>query len=142
MITDLNDGVAVAAFLERVSSPYCLMMLANEAPRIMTDLREELDKKIRANELLGGRNLSALLRLVLSWKDEKDETSPSNKEKMKKNKEERNNPEPKRKPQQYTPLTAPVGEIFAQMDQAELPPPMKMKTQKGGGTHPNINDII
>ena len=30
----------------------------------------------------------------------------------------------------YTPLTALVGEIFAQMDQAELPPPQKMKTSE------------
>lgn len=60
MINDLNDGVAVAAFLEG-----------------------ELDKQIKAEELLGGWNLYALSRLVPSWNDEKDEASPGNKEKKK-----------------------------------------------------------
>ena len=93
MISHLNDWMAVAAFLERVSSPYCLTALAREAPRTMTDLRYELDKHIRVGELLGGRNLSTLSRPIPSWKDEKDEASPSNREEKKKNKEDRNNPE-------------------------------------------------
>lgn len=61
----------------------------------------------QAEEVFGVRNLFALSRLVPSWKDE---TSPNNKEKKKnKNgKEDRNIPEPKRKPQQYTPLTVSV----------------------------------
>lgn len=65
MIIDLNDGVAMTAFLEEVSSQHFLMTLAREAPRTMTDLRKELEKHIRVKELLGGRNLSALSRLVL-----------------------------------------------------------------------------
>src|SRR3984885_6032192 len=32
-VTDLNEGVAVAAFMEGVSSPYCLMTLARMAPK-------------------------------------------------------------------------------------------------------------
>lgn len=120
----------MAAFLEGVSSPYCLMMLAREALRTITDLREELNKQIRDEELLGRRNLSAFSRLIPLWKDEKDETSPNNKENKKKNKEEIKCPKPKRKPQQYTPLTALIGEIVTQMDQAELPPLKKMKTPK------------
>lgn len=42
------------------------MTLAREAPRTMSDLKEELDKQIRVEELLGGRNLSALSNLVPS----------------------------------------------------------------------------
>ena len=33
MINNLNEGVAIAAFMERVSSPYCLMTLARMTQR-------------------------------------------------------------------------------------------------------------
>ena len=40
MIIDMNDEVGVVAFLKGVSSPYCLMTLAREAPQSMTYLTE------------------------------------------------------------------------------------------------------
>lgn len=76
----------MAAFLEGVSYPYYLMNLVKETPRIMTDMREERDKQIRAEELLGGRKFSALSRLVPLWKNKNDEVCPSNKKKKKKKK--------------------------------------------------------
>lgn len=44
MISDLNDGAAVATFLEGVNSHYCLTTLEKVAPKTMSDLRVELDK--------------------------------------------------------------------------------------------------
>lgn len=58
--------MVVDVFLKGVNFPYCLIMLAREAPRTMLYLRDELDKQIRAEELIGGRNLSALSNLVPS----------------------------------------------------------------------------
>lgn len=72
--------------------------------------------------------MSAISRLVPSCKDRKDRTSPSISERKKDGKDDRNNPEPKKKPQQYTSLTALMGEILLQLDQAKLPHPRKMKT--------------
>lgn len=55
IISNLNDGVVMAAFLEGVSSPYFLMTLAKEVPMTMIYLMENLDKHIRAEEFLGGK---------------------------------------------------------------------------------------
>ena len=44
IINNLNEGNVIAAFMEEVSSPYCLMTLARMAPKTMSELLEEVNK--------------------------------------------------------------------------------------------------
>lgn len=102
--------------------------------RSMPDLREELDKKIKAEEILGGRNMFALSNILHSSKRERNVASPGDKNKKNKNKENIDNPYIKKNHKQYTSLTTPVREVYAQIDQSQLPAPKKMMTLREKGT--------
>lgn len=46
MISSLNKGVNVTAFLEGVSSPYYLMTMARMATKTISELLDKVNKKI------------------------------------------------------------------------------------------------
>ena len=118
-INNRNKGVVVAAFMEGVSSPYCLMTLGRIAPKTISELLEEVNKQIGMEETLKGRNIYGMSPLLPLSKRLGEHNSTYDQEKRsKKNKKENDkagNVED-RSYQQFTPLTLPLGEFFAQMD--------------------------
>ena len=130
MISGLNDGVAVAAFMQGVTSPLCLMTLARTTPKSMSELLDEVDKQVGVEEALQGRNVSALSALLPSSKRQGNDNSSPNREregKKSKKSEYKASPSEERRKRQFTPLTAPLGEVYAQIETG-LPEPRKMKT--------------
>ena len=81
MIGNLNEDVAVAAFMEGVSSFYCLMILASMAPKTMSELLDEVNKQIGVKETLQGRNMSSLTTFLPSSKRQGEHSSLQVKEK-------------------------------------------------------------
>ena len=130
MISGLNNGVAVATFIQGVTSPLCLMTLAKTIPKSMSELLDEVNKQIGVEEALKGRNVSALSTLLPSSKRQGNDNSSSDQERGgKKNKKNKDKADPSgdRPKQQFTPLTAPMGEVYAQIE-TDLPEPRKMRT--------------
>ena len=68
MISGFNDGVAVATFIQGVTSPLCLMTLARMTPKSMSELLDEVNKQIGVEEALRGRNVFGLSALLPSSK--------------------------------------------------------------------------
>ena len=127
MISGLNDDMAVAAFMQGVTSPLCLMTLARITPKFMSELLDEVNKQIGVEETLRGRDVSGLSALLPSSKRQGNgNTSPDQKRWGKKNKD-KTGPSRDKPKQQFTPLTVPLGEVYAQ-NGTDLPEPRKMKT--------------
>ena len=79
MINNLNKGVVVAAFMEGISYPHCLITLARMAPKTMLKLVEEVKKKIGVEETLQGHNIFGLSALLPSSKRLGEHNSPTTK---------------------------------------------------------------
>ena len=87
MINGLNDGVAVAALMQGVTSPLCLMTLARMTPKSMSELLDEVNKQIGVEEALQERNVFGLSALLPSSKRQgNNNTSPDREREGKKNK--------------------------------------------------------
>ena len=130
LISGLNDGVAIAAFIQGVTSPLCLMTLARTTPKSMSELLEEVNKQIGVEEALRGRNVSALSALVPSSKRQGNGSSSPDQgreDKKSKKSKDRSGPSEDKPKRHFTPLTAPLGEVYAQI-KTDLPEPRKMKT--------------
>ena len=127
MISGLNDGVTVAAFMQGVTSPLCLMTLARMTSKSISELLDEVNKQIGVEEALRVRDVSGLSALLSSSKRQGNGNTSSNQERGgKKNNKSKDKAGPSGdKPiQQFTPLTAPLGEVYAQI-RADLPEPRK-----------------
>ena len=109
MINNLNEGVAVAAFMEGVSFPYYLITLVRMAPKTKSGLLEEVNKQIRVKETLQGRNMSCLSALLPSSKCLEEHNSPHDQEKWNKKDKDKSENTKERPRQQFTPLTVPLG---------------------------------
>ena len=106
------------------------MTLARTTPKSMSELLDEVNKQIGVEEALRGRNVFGLSTLLPSSKCQgNDNSSPDQERGSKKNKKDKDKAGPSgdRPRQQFTPLTAPLGEVYAQIG-ADLPEPRKMKT--------------
>lgn len=82
------------------------------APKTMSELLDEINKQIGVEETLQGKNIFGLSALLPS-KRHGDWNSLHDQERgVKKNKDKANTSEDKPKPQ-FTPLTVPLGEVYA-----------------------------